>query len=75
MVDCLLIRKCSVQSRRGEVQDGEGCGQKELFRLLGFLLLRALKDFGILQSNKAQMTQHQPCSMLIGEVNSISSSI
>lgn len=42
---------------------------------LGFLLLRALKDFGILQSNKAQMTQHQPCSMLLGEVNSISSSI
>ena len=38
----LFIRKCSVQSRRGEMEDGEGCGPRSLFSLLGFLLLRAL---------------------------------
>lgn len=75
MGDRLLIRKCLLQSRRGEGEDDEGCGQRSFFSLLGFLQFRALKDFGFLQSNKAQMTQHQPCSMLIGEVNSISSSI
>lgn len=57
------------------MEDGEGCGPRSLFSLLGFLLLRALKDFGILQSHKAQMTQHQPWSMLTEGVDSISNSI